>query len=79
MEALAEKVKVGVLAVVQRLDPKSGVWHDEGQLGDVTPENFEKAARKYLGMYRRAHPGRPKSDSRVLRRIVSTTDEPMEW
>lgn len=79
MEALAEKVKVKLLAVVQSLDTESGAWHEEGQLGGVTPENFEKAAKKFLGMYRRSHPGRPKSESRALRRIVSTADEPMEW
>jgi hypothetical protein len=79
MDLLTDEVKVKVLAVVQRLDPRSGVWHDEGQTGDVTPENFERAARKCLRMYRTAHPKNPRKNSRVTRRIVTIADEPMEW
>lgn len=79
MDLMTDKVKVKVLAVVQRLDPTSGVWHDEGQVGDVTPQNFERAARRYLRMYRTAHPQRPRKNSRVTRRIVTIADQPMEW
>lgn len=79
MDLMTDEVKVKVLAVVQRLDPTSGAWHDEDQVGDITPQNFERAAKKALRMYRTAHPQRPKKNSRVTRRIVTAADEPMEW
>jgi hypothetical protein len=79
MDLMTDKVKVKVLAVVQRLDPKSGVWHDTGEVGDVTPQNFEKAARRHLRMYRTANPQRSRKNSRVTRRIVTIADEPMGW
>lgn len=79
MKILTERVKVKVLAVVQRLDPESGAWRDESQIGDITAENFERAARKGLRMYRAVHPEKPRSSSRVARRIVTIADEPMEW
>jgi hypothetical protein len=79
MDLMTDKVKIKMLAVVQRLDPKSGAWHDEGQVGDVTPQNFERAAKHYLRMYRTANPQWPRKNSRVTRRIVTIADQPMEW
>lgn len=71
--------KTSLLAVVQQLDVTSGVWHDVGQLDDVTEENFDRAARKYLRMYRLSHGRLPRERSRVVKRLVTSTDEPMEW
>lgn len=79
MEELFIEGKAKLVAVVQRKDPKSGAWHEEGQVGDLTPENFERLARKYLKSYRQSRPQLPKESSRVIRRTVATFDEPMGW
>lgn len=71
--------EVKLLAVVQRLNPETSTWREEGQVGGVKTDTFETVARKYLGMYRANNPSVPEEHSRVVRRTITIFDEPMEW
>lgn len=75
VEPEAQAQVVQVMAVVQARTAENAPWTDEGKVGVPTPDVLEKAARKYLRLYRMNHPNK---ESRVVKRTVLHRDEILE-
>lgn len=78
-EEVYAEPKTRLLAVVQVRETGLDTWRDAGEVGGVTEENFEVVGRRYLQAFRKDHLYLPEGWSRIVRRIVVSTDEPMEW
>lgn len=64
-----------VEAVVQSRVDNADPWGDEGVMRAPTPEAFDKAARKYLRLYRLNH---PHMKSQLVKRTTIVLDEVLE-